>query len=227
MMWIHLRFNNRAVKVIGWVNKDRYDEVGDNEYLKFEVLLAKFIDDNSIVIDEKIESEIPEFIQKTDLFHYIEKLDKDNSKFNIKETVNVMVYGTLRANEYNRKRFVDKFGTDAFEDIKTLRIKGFQLACLEHKEFPYLIRNEHTSVVFELTRISKECYDAIVLMEEQSGYEVVECDIEGEGSFNVFILADEHKNLFKDDFEYVLDGDWLSKATLKMRLSGSANNILH
>ena len=35
MMWIHLRFNNRAVKVIGWVNKDRYDEVGDNEYLKF------------------------------------------------------------------------------------------------------------------------------------------------------------------------------------------------
>ena len=114
------------------------------------------------------------------------------------ENKKILVYGSLRNNEYNFKRFKEYFG-EGLKYIKTLTIEGYKLYDLgSYPGIKESVNNE--PLVVDVMETSQEAYDAIYRMEIGAGYKTKTVTIEGE-DHTIYVYQGNPRRL-------VESGDW-------------------
>lgn len=96
-----------------------------------------------------------------------------------KKTRFVVVYGSLRKDEYNYDRFKKIFKND-FEYYTTKVIYGWDLFDLGAYPGIKKSSNPEALLMVDIMEVSEECFQALNAMELGAGYEAVEVDLRGD-----------------------------------------------
>lgn len=91
----------------------------------------------------------------------------------------ILVYGSLRAGEYNFKRFDDYF-PGQMEVKKTTKIKGFDLHSMGSYPGINVSKNPDKELVVDVIHCDNQCFHAINGMELGAGYTTQEVVVDGE-----------------------------------------------
>lgn len=116
----------------------------------------------------------------------------------------VLVYGSLRNNEYNFNSFQRRYGDDNVNYLETGVIKGFEL--YSFGSFPGILYtgNEEDELTVDLLEVSEEAKQGMDWMELGAGYKIRQVEFNGELVDIYEYGSDEIRNRY----EQVKHGNW-------------------
>lgn len=112
----------------------------------------------------------------------------------------VLVYGSLRKDEYNYNRFLQYY-PDEINYIKTLTIEGFDLYSLG--PYPAIVKGEG-SLVVDLLDVSPEVKESFDGMELGAGYEIQQVEVDNE-LVDIYVYVNPQR---LNNNRKVQSGDW-------------------
>lgn len=111
----------------------------------------------------------------------------------------ILVYGSLRNNEYNFQRFKDYF-PDGIEFVKTTTVKGFDLHSMGSYPGIKESKDENKELVVDVMHCTNQCFHAINSMELGAGYTTKDVEVDGE-PHTIYVYKGNLNNP-------VISGDW-------------------
>lgn len=114
----------------------------------------------------------------------------------------ILVYGSLRKDEYNYQSFKKLFG-DEYNYIRTIKIKGFDL--FSFGAYPGIKESENLDqeLTVDIMECSEDCHKAITRMELGAGYKIVTVKDDEDIDCDIYVYEYSVNNCKK-----VNSGDW-------------------
>lgn len=116
----------------------------------------------------------------------------------------VLVYGSLRNNEYNFNSFQRRYGEEGVKYLETGVIKGFEL--YSFGSFPGILYtgNEEDELTVDLLEVSEEAKQGMDWMELGAGYKIRQVEFNGE----LVDIYEYGSDTIRGNYEQVKHGDW-------------------